>query len=174
MKHPIKLNWASVLEEDDYVVGGIEVTSSQMDDPFRALSTQQTTEYLNKFDEGDAFNFPPITNDMLTQVDCLIDAAIDTSTSSESATVTATATSTIVTAVSTTATISRFASPRQKDIDSIERSSIPQKTRCSTDWAVKVWTDWAESRNKRLLPRENALCTSINDLILILYFWWNQ
>ncbi len=94
------------MEEDDHVVGGIEVTSSQMDDPFRALSTQATT-----------------------------------------------------------ATVSRYASPkRQKDIDSIKRNSIPQKTRCSTDWAVKVWKDWAESRNKRLLPGENAFCTSINDL----------
>ncbi len=44
-----------------------------------------------------------------------------------------------------------------------------------TDWADKVWKvwkDWAESRNKRLLPGDNAFCTSINDLtVTALNFW---
>ena len=165
-EHPIRLNWESVFDEpDDRIVGGIQVTSSQMGDPYKALSTQQTDEYLNQFEEN-LLDFPPISDDLLTQVDYLIDAAITNSQTASFDSTTGTTSTTAVTAVSTTATVSRYASPKkQKYIDSIKKSSIPQKTKSCTQWAVKLWIDWAMSRNKALLAGENAFSTSINDLL---------
>ncbi len=64
-EHPIRLNWESLFDEpDDRIVGGIQVTSSQMGDPYKALSTQQTDEYLNQFEEN-LLDFPPISDDLL-------------------------------------------------------------------------------------------------------------
>ena len=50
------IGWEQLLESDDdktYGHGslyGVELTSSQVNDPYKELSTQQTTDFLDNFD----------------------------------------------------------------------------------------------------------------------------
>ena len=43
-------------------------------------------------------------------------------------------------------------------------SGIPQKTKMQTDWTVRVWEQWAKSRNSRLLPGEKPFSAEFESL----------
>ena len=43
-------------------------------------------------------------------------------------------------------------------------SGIPQKTKMQTDWTVRVWEQWAKSRNSRLLPGEKPFSAEFGSL----------
>ncbi len=135
------------------IVSGVQLTASQLDDPTKELSTQQTTDFLLPLED----NFESV----LTQIDSLVEQSTQ---------------STITTTNRIVSTKRKYALPkRQKYVDDMKKASIPQKTKLNTDWAVKVWTDWAESRNARLLPKENPFSVSICDLTVSeMNFWLSR
>ena len=48
-----------------------------------------------------------------------------------------------------------YGSPKlQKDIERSIECGVQEKTHNQTKWAIKVWTEWATSRNRNLLPDE--------------------
>ena len=49
---------------------------------------------------------------------------------------------------------------------------VPEKTRNQTKWAVKVWTEWATSRNKKLLSDETPFSCEIEKLSAQLINFW--
>ena len=49
---------------------------------------------------------------------------------------------------------------------------VPEKTRNQTKWAVKVWTEWATSRNKKLLSDEAPFSCEIENLSAQLINFW--
>ena len=66
---------------DVWKVAGVELSSSQIEDPYKELSTQQTTDYLKQFDDDADYSFPELTGDvcgLLTQVDTIVEAASQT------------------------------------------------------------------------------------------------
>ncbi len=151
--NPIDLGWEALFEDDPEpptIVSGVQLTASQLDDPTKELSTQQTTDFLPPLED----NFESV----LTQIDSLVEQSTQ---------------STITTTNRIVSTKRKYASPkRQKEVDDMNKASIPQKTKLNTDWAVKVWTDWAESRNARLLPEENPFSVSICDLTVSEMNFW--
>ena len=45
-----------------------------------------------------------------------------------------------------------YGSPKlQKDIEKLTEFGVPEKTHNQTKWAIKVWTEWVTSRNRKLL-----------------------
>ena len=54
-----------------------------------------------------------------------------------------------------------YASPKGKAaVQSARDASIPTKTKEQTEWAVKVWKEWALAKNTRLLPDEEPFNTT--------------
>ena len=77
-QNPIELGWERLLDSDDAETYGrasastygVELSSSQIEDPYKELSTQQTTDFLENFDCDDYF--PKLDSDfeqILSQVD---------------------------------------------------------------------------------------------------------
>ena len=59
-----------------------------------------------------------------------------------------------------------YGSPKlQKDIKKMMECGVPEKTCNQTKWAVKIWTEWAASRNKKLLSDKALLSCEIERLI---------
>ncbi len=51
-----------------------------------------------------------------------------------------------------------YGSPKnEKAVQERIASGVPPKTKYQTDWTIRVWEDWAESRSQRLLPGEKPL-----------------
>ena len=51
-------------------------------------------------------------------------------------------------------------------------SGIPQKTKMQTDLTVRVWEQWAKSRNIRLLPGEKPFSAEFGSLTCsVMQFW---
>ena len=66
-----------------------------------------------------------------------------------------------------------YGSPKsQKDIKRSMECGVPEKTRNQTKWAVKVWTEWATSRNKKLLSDEAPFSCEIEKLSAQLINFW--
>ena len=66
-----------------------------------------------------------------------------------------------------------YGSPKsQKDIKRSMECGVPEKTRNQTKWAVKVWTEWATSRNKKLLSDEAPFSCKIEKLSAQLINFW--
>ena len=66
-----------------------------------------------------------------------------------------------------------YGSPKsQNDIERSMECGVPQKTRNQTKWAVKVWTEWATSRNKKLLSDEAPFSCEIEKLSAQLINFW--
>ena len=66
-----------------------------------------------------------------------------------------------------------YGSPKsQKDIERSMECGVPEKTRNQTKWAVKVWTEWATSRNKKLLSDEAPFSCEIEKLSGQLINFW--
>ena len=66
-----------------------------------------------------------------------------------------------------------YGSPKsQKDIKRSMESGVPEKTRSQTNWAIKVWTEWATSRNRNLLPDEAPFNCEIETLSAQLINFW--
>ena len=49
---------------------------------------------------------------------------------------------------------------------------VPEKTRNQTKWAVKVWKEWATSRNKKLLSDKAPFSCEIEKLSAQLINFW--
>ena len=66
-----------------------------------------------------------------------------------------------------------YGSPKlQKDIKQTMECGVPEKTCNQTKWAVKVWTEWVASRNKKLLSDKALLSYEIERLIAQLINFW--
>ena len=66
-----------------------------------------------------------------------------------------------------------YGSPKsQKDIKRWIECGVPEKTRNRTNWAIKVWTEWATSRNRNLLPNETPFNCEIETLSAQLINFW--
>ena len=145
-ENPIELGWEPLMEKELY---GVKLTSSQVADPHKELSTQQTSDFLANFDDDDD-NFPAYDAEfeqILTQVE-------QQSTTTQVA-------------------VRRFASPKGKSaIKAAKHSSIPVKTRDQTNWSVKVWEEWAQNRNTNLLPGEKPFSTNFCDLSIPEMDFW--
>ncbi len=51
-----------------------------------------------------------------------------------------------------------YGSPKnEKAVQERIASGVPPKTKYQTDWTIRVWEDWAESRSQRFLPGEKPL-----------------
>ena len=95
---------------------------------------QQTYDF---FDDDDCFQkLDSEFEQILSQVD-------------GSVTTTVSASSTNTTATFSTATASCiYKSPKgEKAVEAVRASSVARKTKEQTDWAVRIWTDWATTRN---------------------------
>ena len=101
---------------------------------------------------------------ILTQIDSSVNAELVTELPT-TAVVTTTCTSTRV-----------YSSPKgTKAVKAAMFNSVPQKTRVQTNWTVKVWTEWALTRNARLLPDERPFSTRFRDLsISEINFWLSR
>ena len=65
----------------------------------------------------------------------------------------------------TTSTKRVYASPKGREaVKSARAASIPTKTREQTEWAVRVWKEWALARNTRLLSDEQPFSVTFCDL----------
>ena len=159
------------LDENDYLIAGVHLTSSQVEDPYRELSTQQTSEYLQHIEtDSDSLNdydLPQLTGGLLEEleVDLLVQSASQVTCTQSTTTTTSTGHSSSVSTLGGASGGGRKnASPKRESyIRSVRQSSVPDKTRNNTTWAVKVWTDWAKARNEKLLPEEHhsaPCCTS--------------
>ena len=133
---------------------GVELTSSQIADPYRKLSTQQTCAFLAQFDGDEYFlNIDADFEQLIPHVDVIISQP-KTTEPSASAT-------------------SEYASPKgEKAIKAAIVNSIPEKTRKQTDWWVRVWTEWALSRNTKLLPGEEPFSTTFCELTVSEMNFW--
>ena len=66
-----------------------------------------------------------------------------------------------------------YGSPKsQKDIERSMEGGVPEKTHNQTNWAIKVWTEWATSRNRNLLPDEVPFNCEIEMLSAQLINFW--
>ena len=66
-----------------------------------------------------------------------------------------------------------YGSPKsQKDIKRSMEFRVPEKTRNQTNWAIKVWSEWAISRNRNLLPDEAPFNCEIETLSAQLINFW--
>ena len=74
----------------------------------------------------------------------------------------------------TTASANRvYASPKGRAaVQSARAVSIPTKTRDQTEWAVRVWKEWALARNTRLLSDEEPFSTTFCELTVSEMDFW--
>ena len=82
-----------------------------------------------------------------------------------------------VTMASTTVTSTSanrvYASPKGKAaVQSARDASIPTKTKEQTEWAVKVWKEWALARNTRLLSDEEPFSATFCELTVSEMDFW--
>ena len=76
-------------------------------------------------------------------------------------------------ATATSAACRIYASPKVSEaVEAARASSIPVKTQGQTDWAVRVWTDWAISRNLKLLHGENPFSSTFFELTTTEIDFW--
>ena len=113
---------------------------------------------------------------------CLLDAEfeqvltqVEKSTSqyvTASTTCTASVTMAFTTVTSTSAN-RVYASPKGKAaVQSARDASIPTKTKEQTEWAVKVWKEWALASNTRLLSDEEPFSTTFCELTVSEMDFW--
>ena len=132
-----------------------------MSDPSLVLCTQQTTDFLANFD--DESYFPQLDAEfeqVLSQVETCASQSVYTAN---------TMCTSSVTMASTTVTSANsvYAFPKGKAaVQSARAASIPTKTREQTEWAVRVWQEWALARNTRLLSDEEAFSTTFCELTI--------
>ena len=69
-----------------------------------------------------------------------------------------------------------YGSPKgEKAVEVARRGSVPKKTQDNTEWSVKVWVDWASSRNNKLLPGEVPFSTDFCELTVSeMNFWLSR
>ena len=77
------------------------------------------------------------------------------------------------TTVTSTSTNRVYASPKGKvTVQSARDASIPTKTKEQTEWAVKVWKEWALARNTRLLSDEEPFSATFCELTVSEMDFW--
>ena len=171
-ENPIELGWERLLEPeeacaDGSTLCGVDLTSSQMSDPSLVLCTKRTTDFLANFD--DESYFPQLDAEfeqVLTQVETCASQSVYTAN---------TMCTSSVTMASTTVTSANrvYASPKGKAaVQSARAASIPTKTREQTEWAVRVWQEWALARNTRLLSDEEPFSTTFCELTVSEMDFW--
>ena len=140
----MELGWERLLEPEEACSSGstrcrVDLTSSQMLDSSCDLSTQQTN-----FDDESYFpHLDAEFEQILTQVETSVSRSVTGSTTVASTTVTSASANRV------------YASPKGREaVQSARAESIPTKTKEQTEWAVKVWKEWALARNTRLLSDE--------------------
>ena len=157
----------------------VDLTSSQIADPHRELSTQQTIDFLSHCE--DEYCFPSLDSEFeraLTQIE--FSSVVEDSLTARSEGTDQPCTSTSVTMAKTIAFSSTstraYGSPKgEKAIEVARRGSVPKKTRDNPEWSVKVWADWASSRNNKLLPGEVPFSTDFCELTVSeMNFWLSQ
>ena len=106
-----------------------------------ALCTQQTTNFVQTLDEfGD---FPAIDADIEK---CLADTV------SSFVEPTVVASQAEASTVSSTSGRSSVSPKSEKAVNTAIASAVSVKTKQQTEWSVRVWEQWARSRNGWLLP----------------------
>lgn len=182
--NPIELGWERLLEDSEPLNGGstvcgVNLTCSQVENPDRELSTQQTADFLSRID--DDCLFPKLDYDfeqVLSQYDSYSGASTMADTSGTypsniqpTSCVTTPAAGTATPAALTSTRV--YASPKgNKAVEAAKASSIPVKTQGQTDWAVRVWTDWAITRNSKLLHGEDPFSSQFFELTTTEIDFW--
>ena len=54
----------------------------------------------------------------------------------------------------------------EKAVNTAIASAVPIKTKQQTEWSIRVWEQWARSRNGRLLPGEQLFTLDFGTLEL--------
>ena len=127
---------------------GVELTSSQIADPYCPLSTQQTDAFLANFEDYSDF---PDYDSKFEEVLMQAESSVSTTT---------------VAKTTTTSTLRRiYESPKGKDsVKAARVNSIPMKTRDQTSWAVRVWREWAIARNATFFADEKSFSPEFREL----------
>lgn len=152
----IELGWEQLMGcESDIDVEKTDLTTNF------ALCTQQMTDFVQTLDEfGD---FPAIDAD----VEKLLADAV-------SSFVQPTVVASQAEASTVPSTSGRFyGSPKsEKAVNTAIASAVPVKTKQQTEWSVRVWEQWARSRNGRLLPGEQQFSFDFGTLsVAEMKFW---
>ena len=137
-------------------------------DPSCELSTQQVTGFLANFDGEKYFpHFNAEFEQVLTQVEKSTSQYVTASTMCMASVIMA---STTVTSTSANCV---YASPKGKAaVQSARDASISTKTKEQTEWAVKVWKEWALARNTRLLSDKKPFSTTFCELTVSEMDFW--
>ena len=175
-ENPIELGWERLLEPEEAcstgsTLCGVDLTSSQMLNPSGELSTQQVTGFLANFNNENYFpHFDAEFEQVLTHVEKSTSQYV-TASSTCSASVTM-----AYTTVTSTSANRVYASPKGKAaVQSARGASIPTKTKEQTEWAVKVWKEWALASNTRLLSNEEPFSTTFCELTVSeMNFWLSR
>ena len=132
----IDIGWERLLEEPSMNLCGVDLSSSQIANPHRKLSTQQTVDFLSCFE--DEFCFPPLDSEFeqaLTQIQ--YSSVVEDSLIARSEGTDQPWTSTSVTTAKTIAFSSMstcaYGSPKgEKAVEVARRASVPKRTRDNT------------------------------------------
>ena len=154
--------------EDGATLCGVDLTSLLVLDPSFDLSTQQTADFLANF--SDKLYFPKLDakfEQILTQAETCISPKPDFCCSSVTASTMCTLPSVTMTSTSTFKRV--YASPKGREA---VQSASPTKTKEQTEWAVKVWKEWAIVRNTRLLSNEHSFSTTFCELTVSEMDFW--
>lgn len=130
---------------DDSVCCGVELTPGQLLDP---ENCQLSTQQTNDFLANlDDFPEGPDLEDVLSQFDDVV-----------------------------TSSTRLYGSPKgAKAVQVAIEASIPKKTREQTNWTVRVWSEWAASRNKKLMRGEQLIPANLCDMAVCeLDFWLSR
>ena len=125
-----------------------------------SFQLKQTTDFLANFNDENYFpHFDADFEQVLTQVETSTSQYV---TASTMCTASVTMASTTVTSTSANRV---YASPKGKAaVQSARDASIPTKTKEQTEWAVKVWREWALGRDTRLLFDEEPFSATFCEL----------
>ena len=189
----LDLGWERLLDDSasnsgdsgDSRLCGVELTCSQLEDPYTELSTQQTADFLAHVD--DDCTFPSMDAELeqvLSQYDSFnpsVPAATFLSTSTTVSTVVSTAdlarapltTPFSPPSVASTASRRLCSSPKGNQAVNVAKAcSIPARTQVQTDWTVRMWTEWAQAINLKLLQEEQPFSIKFDELTLDEMDFW--
>ena len=152
--NPINLGWERLLDDSDESSNGgpvlcrVELTCSQLENPYSELSTQQTADFLAKCDDDGSF---PDIDSHFEQILSQYDSGSTPSVQAHALPTTPpslSSTSLAEPVPSTTSTRIYSSSKGNEAVKMAKARSIPVKTRDQTDWTVRVWS---EARNLKVL-----------------------
>lgn len=143
---PTELGWEKLFDDEPVsssTICGVELTASQVADPTAALSTQQTSDKLSHLEFNDQY-FRDIDQEFKQILS-----------KSNSQVVNGEDTGVCLHQPESVVPKRKFSSPKGKDaVRAARDSSVPTKTKDATNWAIRLWTSRAITRNQKLLPDE--------------------